>query len=538
MKMNRWWFLVLLAVVVLAVSACTSKGSGEDENAIERGKDDVNESGMPIVDDDITLEIFSPRLNAGGDFNESLVWTAYEDETNINTDWEHVDNEALEEKRNIKLSHDSDDLPDVFYTSGFSASDVYKYGKQGMFLELNDLIEKYAPNLKKLMDEDPDIKSGITHPDGSIYSLPTLQDPDFLSMSVSARPYINKKLLDDVGMDMPETTDEYYEFLKAVKEKNPDIIPYSNGIGLDDLVGYLGGSYGVANRGVRNANIDKEPDSDDVRFYPITDEYKEMMEYLHKLKNEDLLDKRIFDMDFEKFLADGAEAKFASMLWYDPIEEFGQEAGEEYEPMAALEGPHGDQKYTKLAPTVFDPNAVIITKQNENPAATVRWYDHFFSDEGAEFMYMGIEGDTYEVNDDGEAKYTEKITDNEDGLNKDQAIAKYIGWVGRPAGILKEEYYDGTASTEESIEAAEKLEPYMGDKIWPGFTYTEDENKYLNAEGADLEKYVEESRDKFINGDEPLEDWDKYVEQVEKMGLDKYMDIQQEAYERYKENLD
>lgn len=531
------WICVLLAVVLFTLPACSKKSSQEDEDkAAERGKDNLNETGMPIVEKPMTLNIFTPELNAGGDFNESLVWTDYADKTNIKTKWKHIANDSLEEKRNLALSHGGDDLPDVFYTADLSTSDILKYGKQGEFVKLNDLIEKYAPNLKKLMKEDPSIKSGISYPDGSIYAMPTLQDPDFLSMAVAARPYINKELLDGVGMDMPETTDEFYQYLKAVKEKYPDKIPYGSGISLDDLIGYLDGSFGIANRGVRNANIDKDPDSGKVRFYPITDRYKEMMAYLHKLYSEKLIDQRIFDMDFDKFIADGTDGKYGSMLWYDPIEEFGKKAGKKFDYMSALKGPYGDQKFVKLAPTVVNPGAVVITKADENPAATVRWYDHFYSDEGAEYMYMGIEGDTYKKNDDGEDEYTKKITDNEDGLNKDQAIAKYIGWVGRPAGILKEEYYDGTESTDHSIEAADALKPYAEDKIWPGFTYTEKENKYLDAEGADLEKYVEETRDKFIKGDEPLSNWDKYVDQVKELGLDKYIEIQQKAYERYKEN--
>lgn len=154
MKMNKKWFLILLTIVAIAFSACSSKGSGDDnENAIDKGKDNVEESGMPIVDDELTLDIFTARLNAGGDFNESLMWNKYDDETNIETNWEHVDNEAIEEKRNLAMQHE-DDLPDVFYTADFSTSDVYKYGKQGEFLELNDLIEEYAPNLSELMEEE------------------------------------------------------------------------------------------------------------------------------------------------------------------------------------------------------------------------------------------------------------------------------------------------------------------------------------------------------------------------------------------------
>src|SRR5699024_12210470 len=58
----------------------------------------------------------------------------------------------------------------------------------------------------------------LTHPDGNIYSLPTLDDPEFLSLRISAEPWFRQDWLDELGMDVPKTTDEFYDYLKAVKE--------------------------------------------------------------------------------------------------------------------------------------------------------------------------------------------------------------------------------------------------------------------------------------------------------------------------------
>src|SRR5690625_7308016 len=113
--------------------------------------------------------------------------------TNIHIDLEQVHEEGLDEKRNITLG--SGDLPDAFYAANIPVSDIQKYGEQGVFIPLNDLIEKYAPNISKVLDEHPDIKKGLTFPDGKIYSVPTVYSLDFPSLLVEVKPWITPKSL-------------------------------------------------------------------------------------------------------------------------------------------------------------------------------------------------------------------------------------------------------------------------------------------------------------------------------------------------------
>lgn len=538
----RKLLLLVVTTTLLFIVACSNDEAGPKDVELDKEKlKNVNETGMPIVEDPITIKLFTGKSaqNVNSDWNDIMIWNKYEEMTNINLEWEGVQTESLEEKRNLALA--SGTLPDVFYLAQLPNLDIFKYGQQGTIIKLNDLIDKYAPNLKKLMEENPAIRKAITFPDGNIYSLPSIVSQDFLSVRLSSRPWINQEWLDALGMDMPKTTEEFYQYLKAVKEQDPngngkaDEIPYG-GTSMTELIGYLEGSFGLANKGVRNGNIDLDPDNGKVRFFATTDEYREMLQYVNKLYTEGLIQKNIFTIEWGQYLANASKGIYGSTVFYDPVELLGKDVGEAYESGVALKGPNGDQSFIKVAPAVASIGNFAITDQNENPAATIRWMDYFYSDEGARLYYMGIEGETYQKTEDGKFEYTDKITNSKEGLTKEQEIAKYLAWLGGIQGIIKKEYFQGSESSPGSLEATKKLKPYVPEEIWPGFTYTEEESKVLSSSGADIDKYVEEMRDKFISGDVPFSEWDKYVKTIEDMGLEEYMEIKQAAYERYESN--
>ena len=539
MKLKRKLLLFAALVLIFVLAACGNKGAATDGDEDKSSSVDVNKSGMPIVDEEIDMTIFAnkPAQNEDNDWNDILIWNHYRDLTNINADWTLVNPDALDEKRNLALG--SGELPDAFFLSQLTNSDILKYGEQGMFIPLNDLIDEYAPNLTALMEEDPSIRKAMTFPDGNIYSLPALIEEDFLSLRLSARPWINEDWLDELGMDIPETTGEFYEYLKAVKELDPvgggKTVPYG-GTDITELVQWLSGSFGVMNRGPSNTNIDLDPnDTNKARLYATTDEYRQLLEYIHKLYDEGLIEQSIFSIEWGQFLANASDNLYASMIFYDPIELFGEDIGSQYNSVAALEGPEGHKDYNKLSSSVWVNDNFVITSENENPAAAVRWMDHFYGEEGAKLYYMGVEGETFEEKD-GEIVYKDHILNPEGDMTFEQALAKELTWLGSINGIIKADYFQGGESAPQSMEAAEKIEPFVPDEIWPRFTFTAEENRILESTGADIDKYVEEMRDKFISGDEDLSEWDEYVETIEKMGLDEMLEVYQNAYDRYKES--
>ncbi|MFB1049870.1 oxidoreductase [Paraliobacillus sp. JSM ZJ581] len=530
--------LSLIFVAVFALSACSDEKTDTSETEGEKETIDVNKTGMPIVEDSLDLNFFAykPAQNEDNDWNDILVWNHYKDMTNINVNWELISLDALEEKRNLALG--GGQLPDAFYLSQIPNSDLLRYGQQEVFIPLNDLIEEHAPNLTKLMEEDPSIKKALTFPDGNIYSMPSLIEEDFLSLRLSARPWVNEKWLEELNMSIPETTGEFYDYLKAVKEMDPagngKTIPYG-GTDIQELVQWMSGSFGVMNRGPSNgANIDVDPnDESKVRFYATSEEYKKMLEYLNKLYEEKLIDQSIFSIEWGQFLANASNNLYGSMIFYDPTELFGEEIGSQYNSLAALEGEDGHQQYNKISSPVWATSNLVITKENPSPEATVRWMDHFYSDEGAELYYMGVEGETFEVVD-GEKKYMDHILNPEGDMTFEQSLAKQLTWLGSINGIIKSDYFQGGESAPQSMAAAEKIAPFATEEVWPRFTFTEEENKVLQSTGQDISKYAEEMRDKFITGKADLSEWDQYVETINSMNFDQFVEVYQQAYDRYK----
>lgn len=530
MKSYQKLLFFLMIFLLVIVTGCNKDDQTTGEPT-EEELENLNETGMPIVNEEINLEFFAGQAPATNpDWNDVLIFNEYEKMTNINIKWQMVPHDSIAEQRSLALGSGS--LPDAFHSAQIGLADLAKYGEQGVFIPLNDLIDQFAPNFKKILDENPVIKESITMPDGNIYSFPLISDPNFASHRIQARPFIKQDWLDELGMDMPKNTDQFYEYLKAVKEElneTPFGGPY-----IDTLVNYLRGSFGLANRGGSNAYLDEDPETGEMRFFPVSEEYKELLTYLHKLYDEELIEQNIFSIDHHQFIANLGEGKYGSVVWFAPEEVASKDEGAKYVGMPVLEGPYGDT-LTQVGVPVQSAGAFVVTSANEHPAATVRWIDYFYGEEGMKLFFMGIEGETYEVTDDGEMQFMDHILNSPDGLTFEEEAAKYLTFPGGGfPSMVTQDLFQGVASAPQSLEASEKLEQNLieDEDIWPLFSHTKEELDRLSGFGADIEKYVGEMTDKFISGLEPLSKWDEYVAELEKMGLEEYLEIKNSALQR------
>lgn len=523
---------------VLVLSACggneSEKANGNNNN--NEPSENLNKEGMPIVDEPITINVFSGKAaSTAKNWNDVPMLNEYEKMTNVDMKWEQISIEGLAEKRNLTLA--SENLPDLFYGAYIPNSDIFKYGKQGTFIPLNDLIEEYAPNINKYLEEYPEVKAGITFPDGNIYSVPTLHHPEAMTSLMEDKPWINKEILDELGMENPQTTDEFYEYLKASKELSVDghdVIPFSS-VSMGRLYHLINGAFGIQNRGLMHGLIDEDPQDGGLRFFPVADEYKQMLEYMHKLFDEELIEQNIYSIQVDQFLANGQEGKYAAMNFFNPIDYFGEEIGGKYIPGNALEGPNGDKLYTALVPAVRALGHFLVTKENENPEATLRWIDYFWSDEGARMFFMGLEDETYEMVD-GEPQLMDIIENNPDGLTVQEALANYIINPGGGHPVLNNPNYSTAPEFREGdIENAEHNADYLIEP-WPAFLLTDEEQADLEVLAGDLSKYVTEMEAQFVTGKADFSKWDEYVETLEKIGLEEYMEIQEQVYQRFLDN--
>ncbi|WP_062108939.1 extracellular solute-binding protein [Bacillus niameyensis] len=533
--MKKSWFVALFIVMTIFIlSACsgnTDEAGGKEEKNGNEDNNILNEEGMPIVKEPIEMTMFASKRFASQDWNDIMIWNEYEKMTNIKVKFDTVDRDNLAEKRNILLA--SGDYPDAFFGNGLSVNDLMNYGGQGEFVALNDLIDKYAPNFSKLLEEYPEVKKAITMPDGNIYSFPVIYDPEFKSMLMGPLMWYKKEWLDELGRDFPETTEEFYQLLKEIKAKYPDAIPIGGGPGIDSyLIPFFKGAWGLGNRGGSHPNVDIDPETNELRFIPTDSNYKEMLQYLNKIYSEDLIDKDFFTANADQIIAKGSSGVYGVLPDYNPEAVYSNLQG--YIGGNALIGPHGDQIYAHIGSPIGSPGQFVISKKNKYPEATIRWVDHLYSEEGSKMFFMGFKDETYVETADGKFEYTDEIKNNPNGLTQDQAVGQYLVWPGSGyPGILKQEFFQGSEGMPSSLEAAKRVEPYIPEEIWAPFNYTIEELEEMNALRDDIETYIKEMNAKFITGAASFDDWDNYVKTFDKMGLDRYMKIYQDAYDRY-----
>lgn len=134
---------------------------------------------------------------------------------------------AAEFSQQVSVRFVSKDIPEVIATPSISDPGHPTAIENGVFLQLNDLIDKYGPNLKKKIPDNI-WKNPRVSKDGKIYAIPKLLTP------LNPKAFlIRKDWLDKLGMKQPETVDEFLAFFEAVKTKDP------NGNGKNDEIGYF-----------------------------------------------------------------------------------------------------------------------------------------------------------------------------------------------------------------------------------------------------------------------------------------------------------
>ena len=204
------------------------------------------------------------------------------DLTGYELDFEVYDPDQKDIKINMALASGED----YDMIRGASLTQLFTFIENGALAPLNDAIDKYAPELKNAFSED--VWKAFTMDDGNIYCIPSTSMPRLWNGMV-----IREDWLDAVGMDMPRTTDDLLNFMRAVKEQDPGkvgadrVVPFStslfSGGAIDDdpLLSAFGITYPWCERDGKLVNRIELP------------EYREWLAYYRTMYEEGLLDKDI-----------------------------------------------------------------------------------------------------------------------------------------------------------------------------------------------------------------------------------------------------
>ena len=485
--------------------------------------------------DKIVLEAIGVRSDVSADWQEMDFFKKMEELTNIRLDIKTYSNAEYKDK--IKLIFATNDLPDMFLKSGLSKQDEVYYGDEcGYLLPIEDLISKYAPNLKSKIEENENIRKAITLPNGHIYSTPSVNN---LPRDLTNKIWINNEWLSQLGLSMPKTTDEFYDVLKAFKENDP------NGNGLNDEIPLslmkgsqfhlIFGSWGL----ICNMDYMCVDENGKVLFVPIQDGYKEALKFYHKLYSEGLLDNDSFTQTRQNLEVKGnsADPVLGSFAMSGPYPIVGVERNDKYSAMPPLYGSSGKKPLWNKFESISS-GAFVMTSNNKYPEETIKWVDILYTDEMSDYLTRGEKDVHYVDEADGKWDFIYGEQDK-NPLKFGGAFSPVFGgatgfpYINNEEIILLMKDEEPGGLNGYINEQTKVYDPYLRIS-YPSTYFTGDIAETLSGISININSYVEKMMVRFIMGNEDIDGyWDEYVSELKKMQVDTLTDIYQKNYDEY-----
>ncbi|MBT2759557.1 extracellular solute-binding protein [Mesobacillus foraminis] len=465
-----------------------------------------------------------------------LLWEKITETTNVTLKPTLVPLSDYPQKRSLLIS--SGDAPLVIpktYPGEESA-----FVASGAILPVSDYIDK-MPHFKERVEKwnlEAEL-DGLRQNDGKYYLLPGLHEevwPDYTLL-------IRTDIFEKHNIEIPATWNELYTAMKKLKELYPDVTPFSDRFTFNSTLNIAATGFGTkAGWGFGNG-LSYDESKDEFIYAATTNEYKEMLEYFHKLTAEGLLDKESFtqedDQAIQKFVTGksfiiNGNSQTINLHRTDMDKTLGK-GKYSISKITVPGGPAG-----QLMGGSRLENGVMISakaKESENFEAILQFIDWlYYSDEGQEFAKWGVEGTTF-TKENGVRKLVEDV--NYNGLNPEGTKDLRVDY-GFSGGVFA---YGGTTELLHSMMSEEEVkfqEDMAKTKTTipqdPPIPYSVQDREKVSLLSTPLKDYTDQNTLKFIMGDRDLKEFDKFVEELKGQGLDQYLEIANKTYKEYKKN--
>lgn len=525
----------------------------------------------------LELTVFVYATNTGGGtFQTNYVTDYIEEKTNIHLNFVYdLDGDDAKTKLNLIMT-DPSSMPDIFLATNWTKSELQSYGQQGLVIPLDDYL-KDAPMWNEMNEECPTRLGDITMSDGHVYNYG--QTNECYHCQFQNRMYIYMPWVESLNEGhVPETTEELYEFLKKVKENDP------NGNGIADevpMTGYIGGwstdpTNWLVNAFVENNNplSNTNPtvaaglvvNDGKIEYSPMSDGYKKAMEYIHKLYAEGLLDNQTFTQDNTQFTslldneganlvavhAGGAPQVDGTHFWSNT-----EGPWQDWAVLSPVEGPDGVRLSVMNLNNYFASCQGVVSANCKYPEIAVALFDFLCNTEPTIVQSNGPEGLGWNYTTEGVS------LGGGTPLYEKYSIPEDYDWVGNgyKADYGKNYYWAsdatigcGTAEYRASLrvenpdlnteaflqKAAEQYAEFAPDEstIVPNLVFEGPDAQTVSEGTLTIGGYVNQACVQFITGDLDVEkDWDTYISKLEAMGVENYIATYQSAYDTYMSNL-
>lgn len=514
--------MLLFVIISLVIAACSSDPTNTNTNngAQNDGEPANNESGDEPTKFSIAMRTFAnPYVENHPDINDDKYKKKLEELTNTEINIRLIPHSNYQERMLAMLA--SNNRPDVMQGVSVTGSELGGGVEEGIFIPLDDLLEEHGQNLLEFVPDEA--WEQMRHPDdGKIYAI-----PEFLSKPSRRAMVIRKDLLDQTGLPIPETTDEYLEVLRAFRDLGVEH-PFQG----RENFHYADTFFGAFDAFPYQWEYEEETDRVVPKFVAQNGEKaKKAVDFYRTMYEEGLIHSEFLTIpqpDYRRNIITGKAGMWSMnaeevVTWEQEMKNHVPDGEMLIIPAPKEPGGRGGHYYYQNVTRSY-----LIDRDSEaDPADIVKFFDWMATDEAYEFFTYGIEGEDY-TKENGEIHY--ELKDDEQFLNTQTYRTSWL-WMVRDStytkGILE--------LTEEGRELIQVFDEILANEghgtiNFPGGLQALRDNPDIDVGGALAPEFWLTEAAKIITGREPLDYHDKIVEDWLARGGEKAIE---EATERY-----
>lgn len=491
---------------------------------------------LPITEEETTLTLWmrtEPFTIAYPEItmDNATFYKEMAERTNVNVEITGII--AFQATENFNLMVASGEYCDMigrfatFYTAGLDAGI-----DNGVIVDMSEFMDEYMPNYSYALQTNDTFRRDCTTAEGRVGAANSLYK---ISEGEQIGPVIRQDWLDDLGLDMPVTYDEYYDVLKAFQNAGHEGALALRWDGINSG-NYLAAGFGAAGFyddtevAVPFLNIDGT-----VVFGAMEDGYREYLQLMADWYAEGLIYQDFFSLNTSTYPENLSNGTFGISVIDRGQFTATQLALEAVDPNADLVGLKDARQNADevlhiqyIDQTVSDGYSISTSCENVEVAA--KYLDYLYTEEGSILAGYGVEGEGLTYDAEGNPQFSDMVLHN-DTYPCTPAMVLYATY-GCP-GIFDGSRYFG-AYDERTMNAIELWGEDEQDWLYPkNASLTVDESDRYAAILSEVRTYVQEMTLKYITGAESLDTWDTYVQSLVDMGIEEAISIKQTALDRY-----
>jgi putative aldouronate transport system substrate-binding protein len=517
-----------------AVEPETTPEQSAEESIVEEeaAPAEFVEVELPIVTEPTSFSIWYTWPSVLTNFVDGPGSTPFAEElenrTGVHIEYKLINTESADEEFALMVA--SGDYTDMILSATNYYTNPDQIIEDGVAIDVAPYLDDLMPNLKAVLDSNQEYKLAAYTDNGCIPECYRFE----IGTEQNVGPVIRKDWLDKLGLDIPTTYDDYYEVLSAFKTEMdcaaPLLIPYTG------LTNYFSLGYGVPCE--LGTGLFYVVDGQ-VKYAGLEQDYYDYLELMTKWYADGLIDQDFLtrttttDPDTGLISSGDAGVWTANALMFDTYSDMVDD------PDFAITGTAYPKK-SEDAPMMYTSEDKVtgggyaVTTDCHDVETCLRWIDYWYSKEGTQLANYGIEGISFEYDENGEPHLNETILQSDMGLPSSLTLSMYVTNGGPYVNDCnRTQYYFGDLQRSALETWDRSNETFCSEGFPASAGLTTEEAETYSSIMSDIETYMEETVSSILVGNAPISTLDDMAKNLKSMNIDGALELMQGAYDRY-----